>query len=62
MKRYLLVQIILLSCFALNAQNLINTDRPDQSDGTHIVEKNYFQIETGLQFSKFDKVAKAWIM
>ena len=58
MKRYLLIQIILLSRFALNAQNVINTDRPDQSDGTHIVEKKYFQIETGLQFSKFDEVTK----
>ena len=58
MKRYLLLQIILLSSFALNAQKVINTDRPDQSDGTHIVEKNYFQIETGLQFSKFDEVTK----
>ena len=58
MKRYLLLQIILLSSFALNAQKVINTDRPDQSDGTHIVEKNYFQIETGLQFSKLDEETK----
>jgi len=37
------------------AQNVINTDRPDQSDGTHIVEKNLIQVETGLQFSTFDQ-------
>ena len=54
MKRYLLL-LSLLCSYASNAQNLINTDRPDQSDGTHIVEKNHFQVETGLQFSKFDE-------
>src|SRR5437868_1703375 len=51
------VLLLLLFCsYRVTAQNLINTDRPDQSDGTHIVEKNHFQVETGLQFSKFDAV------
>jgi hypothetical protein len=57
MKKYFyLLELILLSCTGLKAQNVINTDRPDQSDGSHIVEKNYLQLETGLQFSKLDDV------
>lgn len=34
----------------VNAQNNlpINTDRPDQSDGTYILTKNNFQIENGI--------------
>ena len=61
MKRYFyLLEIILLNSHGLKAQNLINTDRPDQSDGTHIVEKNYFQVETGMQFSKLDEVTKSF--
>ena len=60
MKKYFyLLQFILLTT-GLKAQNLINTDRPDQSDGTHIVEKNYFQIETGLLFSKLDDVTRGF--
>ena len=56
MKKYtFFLGIILLCNFGLAAQNVINTDRPDQSDGTHIVEKNLVQVETGLQFSKFDE-------
>lgn len=30
----------------------INTDRPDQSDGTYILTANKFQLETGLIFSQ----------
>jgi len=50
------VALILISGYHLAAQNVINTDRPDQSDGTHIVEKSLVQVETGMQFSKFDQV------
>ena len=61
MKKYFyLLELILLSSTGLKAQNVINTDRPDQSDGTHIVEKNYFQLETGLQFSKLDDITKGF--
>ncbi len=54
-KVILFLGIILICSYGLSAQNLINTDRPDQSDGTHIVEKYLTQVETGLQFSKFDE-------
>ena len=61
MKRYLYLPVILLFISAeVNAQNVINTDRPDQSDGTHILEKKHWQIETGLQFSRFDEFTKGF--
>jgi hypothetical protein len=57
MKRHFyLLQIALLIGVICNAQNVINTDRPDQSDGTHIVEKNHIQVETGVQFSSDEGV------
>ncbi len=55
-KNILFAGIIFICSYGLSAQNVINTDRPDQSDGTHIVEKNLIQLETGLQYSKFDEV------
>jgi len=54
-KSILFAGMIFICSYGLSAQNVINTDRPDQSDGTHIVEKNLIQLETGLQFSKFDE-------
>ena len=54
-KGILFLGIILICSYGLSAQNLINADRPDQSDGTHIVEKYLTQVETGLQFSTFDE-------
>ena len=59
-KNILSAGIILICSYGLAAQNVINTDRPDQSDGTHIVEKNLFQLETGLQFSKFDEATSGF--
>jgi len=59
-RKILFAGIMLICSFGLTAQNVINTDRPDQSDGTHIVEKNLIQLETGLQFSKFDEVTNGF--
>src|ERR1700733_10324564 len=60
MRKYcILCGIIMLNCFSVIAQQpVINTDSPDQSDGSHIVEKKHFQIETGLQFSRLDEFTK----
>src|SRR5450432_2295277 len=61
MKKYFyLWGCLLLTGFGLKAQGVINTDRPDQSDGSHIVEKNHIQVETGLQFSKLDEITKGF--
>lgn len=38
---------------ACNAQTItINTDRPDQGDGTYTVPKNNFQLENGITIAK----------
>jgi len=61
MKKYFyLLKILVIASIASKAQNVINTDRPDQSDGTHIVEKKHFQVETGVQFSKLDEYTNAF--
>ena len=36
------------------AQNPINTDRPDQSDGTYVLPQNNFQVEEGIQIAQSD--------
>ena len=50
----------LLFNYRLVAQNVINTDLPDQSDGTHLVENKHFQIENGVQFSRIDELTKGF--
>ena len=60
MRKTVFAGILLICSYGLSAQNMINTDRPDQSDGTHIVEKNLIQLETGLQFSKFDEATSGF--
>lgn len=43
--------LLLFSAFSIAAQTTdepINTDRPDQSDGTYVMPKGIFQLETGL--------------
>src|ERR1035437_5438046 len=54
MKRYYLLQIILLCWIGVQAQDVINTDSPDQSDGTYIVVKKHIQIESNVVFSSDD--------
>jgi hypothetical protein len=58
-KYFYLYGLIMFTCLpAIAQQPVINTDSPDQSDGSHIVEKKHFQVETGLQFSKLDEFTK----
>ena len=48
---FLLALIALINhCYA--QQEWINTDRPDQTDGTSTIKVNKFQIENGVAFSK----------
>ncbi len=60
MKKYFYIgTLLLLIGQGSTAQApVINTDSPDQSDGSHIVEKKHLQVETGVQFSKQDEVTK----
>lgn len=59
MIRSLYAMVFLLFCNGLKAQNIITSDRPDQSDGTETVEKKQLQIETGVEFSKQDELTNA---
>ncbi|MFT3911976.1 MAG: transporter [Ferruginibacter sp.] len=41
-------------------QDIINTDSPDQSDGTYVLAKHFVQVESNAIFSKFDAVTKGF--
>jgi hypothetical protein len=58
---YLLIPIILLSSIAVNAQQAIITDRPDQTESAVSVPIGCFQIETGAAFSESDE-EKSWAL
>lgn len=49
----ILIILFILFCGNITAQNTqpINTDRPDQSDGTYVLPKNNLQIENGFTIS-----------
>lgn len=53
--RALLTGLLLLAsyCTVVQAQDKINTDKPDQSDGANVVDKGHFQFETGFYYNKF---------
>lgn len=51
-----LTYIFLLLPFTfLNAQESIQTDRPDQTESPAITPKNYLQVETGFFYEKVDR-------
>ncbi len=52
MKSLLFLSVSILIVQIVFAQNPINTDRPDQSDGTYVLPKNHFQLEEGIQIAK----------
>jgi hypothetical protein len=54
MKGTLKVLLLLFFTHSISAQteSPINTDRPDQSDGTYILTKKSFQIEEGILYAK----------
>jgi len=54
--------VISISVFESHAQEKpIETDRPDQSDGASIVEKNKFQFETSFYFNHFKAESPAYV-
>lgn len=48
---FLLITIIIFSSQILFAQDEIDSDRPDKTDSPQTLEKNKFQIETGIEYS-----------
>ncbi|WP_207515836.1 transporter [Longitalea luteola] len=56
MRRIIIMVLVLYSCvFRLYSQEKeMNTDRPDQTEETHLVNKRQVQVETGLLYNDFD--------
>lgn len=50
----------LLYGYGLMAQDMINTDRPDQSDGTHTLRKRQVQLETGVLYARLDEFTRGF--
>lgn len=48
----LLLPLFLAHSISAQTESPINTDRPDQSDGTYILTKKSFQIEDGFFYAK----------
>ena len=46
-KNVYLVSLIIVLTSSLSFAQIISTDRPDQTEGTHVLPKNKFQIESG---------------
>lgn len=49
MKNIVCLSFLLLACFCGNAQQNIQTDRPDQTENTALVPKGRFQFESGVK-------------
>lgn len=49
--KFLLFSVIFIGGIA-QAQDLISTDRPDQSEGVFVLPRKQLQLETGITFSK----------
>ena len=60
--QFFLFLVISISVIESRAQEKpIETDRPDQSDGASIVEKNKFQFETSFYFNHFKAESPAYV-
>lgn len=60
MNKFLITFLVSCSLCA-GAQEKIQTDRPDQSDGSSVVSKGKFQIESGFIYSKIHDSAASYI-
>lgn len=52
LNKFCIMLITTFLCLQSIAQEPIQTDRPDQTEGVFIVPKHYLQIESGLNFEK----------
>ena len=50
-----LIFLFILSFERVNAQNIIQTDRPDQTETPFTVPAGYFQAESGFTYEKISK-------
>jgi len=63
MRKFFIIAIILYACVlhSYGQEKEMNTDRPDQTEETHLVNKGQFQLETGLLYNDFDSGRSALI-
>ncbi|MDQ5928260.1 MAG: hypothetical protein QG594_34 [Bacteroidota bacterium] len=52
LNKFCIMLITTFLCLQSIAQEPIQTDRPDQTEGVFIVPKHYLQIESGLNIEK----------
>lgn len=57
MKKFLFLALFLI-VFKLNAQESIQTDRPDQTESPAIVPQKHLQVEAGILYEKISKDAE----
>jgi hypothetical protein len=63
MRKIVIIVFAIFGC-ALHAHSQekeMNTDRPDQTEETHVIDKKQLQIETGLLYNYFDTGRSALI-
>jgi hypothetical protein len=53
-KKFFSSVLILFFTISISVAQIISTDRPDQTEGTHVLSKNKFQIESGYLITDSD--------
>jgi len=53
-KKFISSALILFFTISISVAQIISTDRPDQTEGTHVLSKNKFQIESGYLITDSD--------
>jgi hypothetical protein len=63
MRKDFIIVLVLYGCalHSYGQEEEMNTDRPDQTEETHVVNKGQFQLETGLLYNDFDTGRNAFI-
>ncbi|MCS3795118.1 transporter [Niastella sp. OAS944] len=62
-KNFIIVLLVLCGCafHSYGQEKEMNSDRPDQTEETHVVNKGQLQLETGILYNNFDTGRSAWI-
>src|ERR1044071_8737698 len=63
MRKIFVIALVLYGCtlHSYGQKKEMNTDRPDQTDETHVLNKGQFQFETGILYNDFDTGRSAYI-
>src|SRR5688572_10151783 len=63
MRNVVIIVLILYGCGfrSYSQEKEMNTDRPDQTEETHLVNKHQLQVETGFLYNKYDTGRSSFI-